>query len=84
MMIAAIDVRSRGSKPVRLWLPMFLIWLAIVPIALILSPLILLALAVCRLNPFTAAAALISLVIALSGTRVEVDTPDAKVNIRLI
>lgn len=84
MMIAAIDVRSRGSRPIRLWLPLFLVWLLVAPIALVLSPLILLALMVCRLNPFTAVAALVGLVAAFSGTRVEVDTPGAKVNIRLI
>lgn len=84
MMLADIDVRARGRRPVRIWLPMVLVWLALAPVALVLSPLILLALAACRLNPFAATAALVRLAASLSGTLVEVDSPDARVHIRLV
>lgn len=84
MMVATIEVRPRGRRPIRLWLPMFLIWLLLAPLAILLSPFIVLWMVVCRLNPFRAIGAILSLLSALSGTRVEVRSPDAFVNIRLV
>lgn len=75
--------RVPGGHRIRLWLPLFLIWILIAPFALLLSPLILLGVAMARLNPFRALTAAFGLLAALTGTLIEVETPDAVVNIRV-
>lgn len=42
-MIMKIHIYERGKKCVRLWLPMFLIWILLAALVVLLSPLILLA-----------------------------------------
>ena len=82
-----VDYRSGFARPeshgLRLWLPLFLLWILVLPFALLLSPLILIGLAFLRLNPFRAAAALFGLLCALAGTCIEVESPGATVNIRI-
>jgi hypothetical protein len=77
-------VEAPRRPEVRLWLPMLLIWLLLAPFVILLSPLLLLGLAMVGLNPFRALAALLGLLAALGGTQIEVDTPDALVNIHLV
>jgi hypothetical protein len=68
----------------RLRLPLILVWLLLAPFLIVLSPLLLLGLAVAGLDPFRSLGALLGLLAALGGTRIEVDTPDALVDIHLI
>jgi len=72
------------GRALRLWLPLFLLWLLAAPFALLLAPLILLALCLARLNPFRVFAAFYGLLAGLAGTRIEVDAPGAFVNIRIL
>jgi hypothetical protein len=81
---------------VRLWLPLTPLWILLAPFALLLAPLLFLlppllpnrpgakamraALAV---RPFRTAFALGSVLLALSGTVVDVDTPNARVHIHI-
>ena len=81
---------------VRLWLPLTPLWVLLAPFALLLAPLLLFvppllpdrpgakavrtALAV---RPYRTAFALGAVLFALSGTVVDVDTPDAVVRIRI-
>jgi hypothetical protein len=74
--------RSRPTR-VQVWIPLFLVWLVLAPFVLLLSPLLAFGLARVRLDPFRAIGAAFRLLAALSGTRVEIETPDAFVNIRL-
>jgi hypothetical protein len=74
-----------GRRPeFRLWLPLLLIWLLLAPFVILLSPLLILGLAMAGLNPFRALAALFGVLGALGGTHIEVDAPDALVNIHLL
>ena len=75
--------RLRSRRRVRLWLP-------ITPLALMLTPLALLALPIVQLiatrrglSPWPILLALGGVLIALSGTVVEVDSPTAQVRIRI-
>lgn len=83
----AMDRRTGRIEPdgfaLRLWLPLFLVWLLVAPFFVLLLPLILLGLALARLNPFRALAALFGLLAGLTGTQVEVDSPGAVINIRV-
>jgi hypothetical protein len=84
MMFLTIEVRPRGRGPIRLWLPMVLVWLLLLPFAVLLAPFLALWMIIRRMNPFRAMGALLGLLTALSGTRIEVDSPSAFVNIRLV
>ena len=81
---------------VRLWLPLTPLWILLAPFALLLAPLLWLAppllpdrrgaglvRAAIAVRPFRTAFALGAVLLALSGTTVEVDTPDALVRIRI-
>jgi hypothetical protein len=68
---------------VRLWVPLTPLWVILGPFAILLAPLLALAPRMRGLRPFRAAFAIGAALIALSGTVVDVDTPDALVRIRI-
>lgn len=68
---------------VRLWLPLTLLFLLLAPFALLLAPLLYFAPRPYNVRPFATVAALGALLLSLSGTVVDVDTPDALVRIRI-
>ena len=76
------------SKPVhrtvvRLWLPLTPLWLILSPFAILCAPLLMLAPQTRGIRPFRAAFAIGAMLLALSGTEVDVDTADALVRIRI-
>ena len=82
------DARCAPPRPhsrtvVRLWLPLTPLWLILSPFAILAAPLLLLAPRMRGVRPFRAAFAIGGALLALSGTVVDVDTPDAHVRIRL-
>jgi hypothetical protein len=94
-MMAIVNVRSRPHilepdfcerrpRNIRLWLPLFLIWLVLLPFALLLAPFLLLALAVMGRRPIAIFAGALGLLTALSGTRIEVNSPQASVFIHVV
>jgi hypothetical protein len=78
--------RRRRDVPrsLRLWIPLFLIWLLLLPLVLVLLPLAMLALLVVRINPFRAFAAFWQTLTGLTGTHIEVNGPDALVYVRIL
>jgi hypothetical protein len=77
------DYYERRPRNIRLWLPLFLIWLVLLPFALLLAPFLLLALAVMGRRPVAIVAGVLGLLAALSGTRIEVNSPQASVFIHV-
>jgi len=90
--------RVAGQKRtvVRLWLPLTPLWIILAPFALLLAPLLWLVppllpnrpgaraiRASLAVKPFRTAFGLGAVLLALSGTVVDVDTPDALVRIRI-
>jgi hypothetical protein len=67
----------------RLWLPMTLVFLLLAPFAILLIPLLYLAPPFRRLNCAAVVFTLGAALLALSGTDVDVDTPDALVRIKI-
>ena len=53
-LVAIVQVHPSHGRRIRLWLPLFLVWLLLVVLGLVLSPLILIACLIARLNPFAA------------------------------
>src|SRR6202012_4931209 len=73
---------GRPRNPVRIWVPLsVLVWLILMPLAVVATPLVFVAAPFWRLNSFAAVGALFSLLIALCGVRIDVDTPDAHVHL---
>jgi hypothetical protein len=68
---------------VRLWLPLTPLWLVLSPFALLVAPLLMLAPQTRGIRPFRAVFAIGAMLLALSGTEVDVDTADALVRIRI-
>jgi hypothetical protein len=83
-MIMKIQIQERGKKGVSLWLPMFLLWILLLVIAVILSPIFLLVALVAWTRGYGKVFLLFipmffSLLWALSGLRVYVESKDKKI-----
>ena len=80
-LVALVSLRGKESRTFRLWIPLVLVWLLLVPLAVLLSPLLLVACLVCRANPFRGVSALWQILTALSNTEFEVDHRSAGVSV---
>jgi hypothetical protein len=68
----------------RLWLPMTLIFLLLAPFAILLIPFCYLAPPLRRMNCAAAVFTLGAALLAMGGTDVDIDTPDALVRIKIL
>ena len=73
----------RDRVVVRLWLPLTFIFVLLAPFALIITPLFYFAPRRLAPRPFAATFALGATLLAIGGTEVDVDTPDARVHIKI-
>jgi hypothetical protein len=81
-----ISLRVRSGKRAtihRLGLPLFLLWLLLLPLLVLLAPFALVACLVMRFNPLRHVAAGWSVLSAMRGTRVDVEAPGALVFIHV-
>jgi hypothetical protein len=82
--IAIVHVHSSHWRGIRLWIPLFLLWIP----ALVLAPIILLAVVIAcvvgRVNPWRAISAFWGLLCALPGTHVHVNAKDEQVLVRIL
>jgi hypothetical protein len=83
-LMAQVVVEHEHGRPIRLWLPLFLVWLLLVILSVLLSPLIIVACLIARMNPITTVWRLCRVFWALAGTHIEVRAPDAVVLVRVI
>jgi hypothetical protein len=84
-----IRVEREDRRPFRLWLPLFIVWLVLIPLIIALSPFVLLAVAAMRgrwykmlflsLYPI-----LFSCLWALSGLSMQLENRKSKISIALI
>ena len=51
-LLLTVRIGGAGSRGVPLWVPLFLVWLSLLPLALLLLPLFLVGCLIGRLNPF--------------------------------
>jgi hypothetical protein len=82
--IAIVQVANPRGRGIRLWVPLFLLWIPLV----LFSPLVLLVvLGVClvgRINPGRAIAAFWNLACSLPGTDVRVSADGNRVTVRIL
>lgn len=71
-LFAIIKISSRQSAWPRFWLPLFLVWLILLPLVLVLSPFFLIASLVMRVNPIRVVKVFAEILKATSGTSIEI------------
>jgi hypothetical protein len=74
-----IRVLNPYGREIRLWIPLFLLWLLLLPFALLMLPVLFIVCAVVDVDPFDAVAAVLGILSGLRGSHVEVNAPDASV-----
>ena len=70
-------------RGIRLWVPVFLIWILLLPFVLVLLPVYFVVCAIIDIHPFKTLGAFLAVLGSLGGTHIEVDTPDAGVFIHV-
>jgi hypothetical protein len=80
-LVAVISLRGRQSRTVRLWVPLFLLWVLMVPLAVLLSPVIFVGLLVCRVNPLRAFSVAWQVLCALNDAEFEFEQRSAGISI---
>ena len=81
--VMALRIEPKGR---RWWipLPLFLLWLILLPLAIVLVPVVIVVCAIVDINPFQAIGTAWQLLAGLRNIRVDVQTREADVHVRLI
>ena len=82
--VAVVSLRNRESHTFRRWIPLFLMWLLLVPLGILLSPFIFIGFLVCRVNPFRGVAVLWQILTALADTKLEVEHRSAGLSFHIM
>lgn len=78
-----LRIRNYKGIGIRLWIPLFLAWLLLLPLVLVLLPLAFIILAAFRVNPFRALATGWQILAGLRGALIEIADRKAGVLIRI-
>jgi len=71
--VAVVSLRNQQSRTFRLWIPLFLIWILLLPVAVLLSPFVFVAALLCKVNPLSGVAVMWQILNALTDTNIEVE-----------
>ncbi len=71
--VAVVSLRNQQSRTFRLWIPLVLVWLLLLPLAMLATPFIFIACLVCGVNPFRGVAVIWQILWALNDTELEVE-----------
>ena len=82
--VAVVSLSNQQSRTFRFWIPLFLVWLLLVPLAVLLSPFIFIACLVCRVNPFRGLAVVWQILNALNDTEFEVEHRSAGMSFHIL
>ncbi len=81
---ASVHVKPQGWRfGIRLWLPLFLLWLLLLPLFLLVLPFLFLAALGFGFRFFRTLGAFFGLLAGFRGTNVEVENSDTKVFVKL-
>jgi hypothetical protein len=78
-LVAIVRVKTLEGRYISLWVPLFLLWLLLLPFAAVLTPVFVIVCLAVGVDPFSALASAWRIVSSLCGTHVEVDSPSATV-----
>jgi uncharacterized membrane protein len=82
--VAVVSLRNQESRTFRLWIPLFLIWLLLLPLAALITPFVFIACLACRVSPFRAVAVLWQILWALNDTEFEVEHRSAGMSFHIL
>lgn len=82
--VAVVSLRNQESRTFRLWIPLFLVWLLLLPLGILLSPFIFIACLVCGLNPLRGVAVVWQILNALTDTELEVEHRSAGMSFHIL
>lgn len=83
-LIASVHVKPAGWRfGIRLWLPLFLIWLLLLPLFVLALPFLFVASLVFGFRLLRSIGAVMALLAGFKGTNVEVENPDARIFVKL-
>ena len=84
-LVGVISVRHwPRSRSFRLWIPLFLLWLLLLPFVVLALPVFIVVCLLCRVNPFQAIATFWSIFAGFRDTHIEINNRDALVLIRIL
>ena len=79
----AVATPEKPRRGHRIWIPIILVWLLLLPFVLLLAPLVFVAFLVMGVNPFRAVGVYWQIFNALRGVRIVVEDPQAPISIRI-
>ena len=82
--VAVVSLRNQESRTFRVWIPLFLIWLLLLPLAILLSPFIFIACLICRVNPLRGVAVMWQILNALTDANIEVEQRSAGMSFHIL
>ena len=82
--VAVVSLNRQNSRTFRFWIPMFLVWLMLLPLAILLSPFLFIACLLCRVNPFRGVAVVWQILSALGHTEVGVQHRSAGMSFHIL
>jgi hypothetical protein len=82
--VAVVSLRNQQSRTFRLWIPVILIWLLLLPVCALLSPFFFVACLLCRVNPFRGIAVLWQIVWALNDSEFELQHRSAGMSFHIL
>ena len=82
--VAVVSLHNQKSRTIRLWIPLILIWLLLLPLAVLLSPFIFIACLFFRVNPFRGVALMWQVLNALTDTSIEVEQRSAGMSFHIL
>ena len=75
------QVAARPRRRFRLWIPLLLIWILLLPFVLLFAPLVFVACLFVKVNPFRGVAVYWQIFNSFRGLRVEVEDPRERIRI---
>lgn len=82
--VAVVSLRNQESRTFRLWIPLVLIWLLLLPLGILLSPFIFIACLVCRVNPMRGVVVMWQILNALNDTQLDVEHRSAGMSFHIL
>ncbi|MFZ1141533.1 MAG: hypothetical protein WAN76_20305 [Candidatus Sulfotelmatobacter sp.] len=82
--VAVVSLRNQESRTFRLWIPLVLIWLLLLPLGILLSPFIFIACLVCRVNPVRGVVVMWQILNALNDTQLDVEHRSAGMSFHIL
>ena len=82
--VAVVSLRNQESRTFRLWIPLVLIWVLLLPVGILLSPFIFIACLFCRVNPLRGVVLMWQILNALNDTELEVEHRSAGMSFHIL